>query len=434
MDERGMKRVSLMNLAKRAVHRVEMRPILSLYRRARVLADDVVSFVGTWRQQLATGRRHGARIRVLIYHPTGFSYGGTEKGLQLVATALPKSEYDVFFIAGDAPPTAGNISEADVAARRKELETSGVIVVRATFSRLGPPPGFVPEGINPSPVDIARAVSADLVITATWGYASYPIPAMPCPVFVFDIFGYGMTYNRRVKRVFALSEAIRRQNPAFAYPELKNPVLPWPVRRTYGLDTMRSSFRDRHGIPQSKVVFGRIGRAEDAIFDPISIDAFDRICRIGLDAVFVVVAAPPRMRAIVRERETPNVLFIESLGSDQEVFEFHAGIDVLAHARIDGESQGMNIIESMSVGNPVITHRSARWNAHLEYLDETCAFVVEPGDYESYAEAMIALIRDPTLLRQMGTAAQKIYESRFAPEVFIKELQRHIHAVVGDRR
>ena len=47
----------------------------------------------------------------------------------------------------------------------------------------------------------------------------------------------------------------------------------------------------------------------------------------------------------------------------------------------------------MIAGNPIITHKSHIWNAHLEYLRPEFSFIAEQHDVQKYKEHMESIIQ-----------------------------------------
>jgi glycosyltransferase involved in cell wall biosynthesis len=85
--------------------------------------------------------------------------------------------------------------------------------------------------------------------------------------------------------------------------------------------------------------------------------------------------------------------------------------------RLDGESFGLNIAESMLAGNPIITHKSHIWNAHLEYLKPEFSLVVEKDDVEGYKDAIKTLValkyNNPQEYLKMESCAKETGENLF---------------------
>ena len=127
----------------------------------------------------------------------------------------------------------------------------------------------------------------------------------------------------------------------------------------------------------------------------------------------------------MRERAIPNVHFLEPSPKEEDVWTFHNAIDVLAHYRRDGETQGLNINEAMLARKPIITHKSKHWNAHLEYLDESFSFIAEMDNSDQYAEFMnfFALYENKDRIKEMGNLARDKAIKLFLPEESIGKIE-----------
>jgi glycosyltransferase involved in cell wall biosynthesis len=76
------------------------------------------------------------------------------------------------------------------------------------------------------------------------------------------------------------------------------------------------------------------------------------------------------------------------------------------------ECGGAVVLEAMAMGLPVA---ATQWGGPVDYLDETCGFLVEPSSrldlVEGLANAMVALAKSPDLRMQMGrTGRDKVVE------------------------
>jgi len=193
------------------------------------------------------------------------------------------------------------------------------------------------------------------------------------------------------------------------------------------------NLRNSFGIKNTDTLFGRIGRASDEIFDPIGIFAFEKVTAGRDDVHYLIMSAPPILEKIVSERSIRNVHFLPPSGKESDVWTFHQAIDVLAHFRKDGESFGLNIAESMIVGNPIITHKTNLWNAQLEYLDESFARVAEQNDVEKYAKYMeeFAKIKKTDAFTKMQEASKAKAETLFLIENNIERFSRLIKAAIA---
>ena len=85
----------------------------------------------------------------------------------------------------------------------------------------------------------------------------------------------------------------------------------------------------------------------------------------------------------------------------------------------------------MFAGNPIITHKSHIWNAHLEILDPTFSLVADKDNVEQYADHMVKIIN----LKKSGeiaswkTASRMKAESNFLPESVVPQVEKIIDEV-----
>jgi hypothetical protein len=86
----------------------------------------------------------------------------------------------------------------------------------------------------------------------------------------------------------------------------------------------------------------------------------------------------------------------------------------------------------MLVGNPILTHKSSIWNAHLEYLDDSFSRYAEIDDYNQYGEniAQFRTLHETGELKIMGERAKEKAEKLFLIENTINLYQNIIDEAV----
>lgn len=198
-------------------------------------------------------------------------------------------------------------------------------------------------------------------------------------------------------------------------------VLNYPVKKpAHGRD-----LRARLGIGADVFVMGRIGRPDDHIFDPVSIKALKLLEEEGLrDILYLVQSPPPRMKAMAEELRLKQIMFIETpVVRDEEISEFYNTLDLLAHARRDGETFGLNIAEAMIHGKPVVSHVSRVVNGHADFV-RVCGYMAPVDDHKAYADLLRKLYLDRTLAARLGAAGRAYAEKNFLLENVGAELER----------
>jgi hypothetical protein len=254
----------------------------------------------------------------------------------------------------------------------------------------------------------------DVLVATGAGYPEFPVANMAnLPIIHINIFG-SVNPQKNIYLHFCISNFLTAQVAA-ALPDRKVETF---YIQSEGPDEAapQRAARLRAGLRlgESDVVFGRIGRPDDAIFDPIGIRAFQKVVAKYPQAHYLIMAPPPALQRIVAEEKIPNVHFLPPTGDENAVWAFHNAVDVLAHFRRDGETMGLNIGEAMLCGKPVITHKSFMWNAHLEFLDESFSRVAGIDDIMQYAGHMEYFLNLPEAgRRQMGELARQKAEKLF---------------------
>ncbi len=363
----------------------------------------------------------GEKNNVLIYHINALSFGGTEKNLQMIAKHLDKNKYNVFFMHGTK--TEKN--------RLDYLKDSGVNIIHFEYEKVQNGWPYLIGEMNPRLETVINEHAIDCIFTATPGQTIYPIINIRnIPIVLINIFG-SFTLQGNIKKSICISEEVKKL-AARVVDEDHLAVEYIPSERPLLNPEKSKALRERFNIPETDLLFGRIGRADDSIFDPIALLAFEVAVKTNPNIHYVIMSPANLAKELVEKNNVPNVHWLEPSYLEEDVWAFHGAIDVLAHFRMDGESFGLNIAESMLVGNPILTHKSHIWNAHLEYLDSSFSLYAEKGDYLTYAKNMNAFIEHHKTgeLKKMGQRAKEKAERLFLIENSITRYQKIINEAI----
>jgi glycosyltransferase involved in cell wall biosynthesis len=242
-----------------------------------------------------------------------------------------------------------------------------------------------------------------------------------------NIFG-APTIQENVKKIIYISNEVRKHAEKWTGYQKVATVSYCPIANPpIDIDT---TLRERLGIPLNAFVLGRIGRADDSIFDQIGIRAFAEVVKSHSDLHYIIMSPPPILEKIVAEDKITNVHFLPPSGKEADVWAFHKALDVFAHFRFDGETSGVAIAESLILGNPVITHRSRIWNAHLEYLAPDFAKIAEIDDVSSYAKYIVEFMEikqnNPLEWQKTRAAALSCGEYNFSSKIYSEKIRNMI--------
>jgi len=233
---------------------------------------------------------------------------------------------------------------------------------------------------------------------------------------------YGDHGSRADLRLFVSQDIASEQKWPEPFQVLYNPVEP-PVKEVQ----VQRHERRFEGVSERDtarvVVFGRVGRPDPHIYDPIALEAYSRV-ESPLTR-YVALAPPPNMVDHARWLGLKTFVALPPTIDERELSCLYSVFDVLAHARRDGETCGMNIQEAMYHGLPVISHVSDTHNAHVEILGEGYPWIAPRGDVVAYTRFMRAAVEDAQLRRELGERNRQRAEREFDARRIAERLLQH---------
>ena len=185
------------------------------------------------------------------------------------------------------------------------------------------------------------------------------------------------------KHVQWMADKVGNAEKGIFYPN--HHVVRNPIEAPYSSDNLREEL----DIPKDAFVFGRIGRDDDNIYDSTNIEAYAKVEQGN--TYFIFVNPSGKCRSDIKRLGIKNAKFIERTTSEVRLSKFYNTIDVMAHARKDGECNCASIWEAAAHRKPVISHYGTTFSGHLETIQDS-GFVVLRGDIDEYARIMNAFI------------------------------------------
>lgn len=136
-----------------------------------------------------------------------------------------------------------------------------------------------------------------------------------------------------------------------------------------------------------------------------------------------------RMDRTIKDKfhNLPNVcLDLDCRGESDLLSGYNDAAIVLVPLKEDtGSMSGITVVfEAMAMGKPVISTRSCYYPFDLE--KERCGIYVEEGDVEGLNRAINTLLKNPSLMQEMGRKGRKLVEDRFNYKLFCDELAVYI--------
>jgi len=189
---------------------------------------------------------------------------------------------------------------------------------------------------------------------------------------------------------------------------LPNPVDIQQIRKQLPSAAEIDAFKIKHQLRDAFIV-GRVGRADDAKFDLITLDAFALFSAQHPQARFLLVGATTRMLRHARALGIYHkVIVCENTPDLHQLLIYYQSISIFLAASAMGESFGMVMAEAMAAGTPVITISTEdRDNAQVEVVDNLVTGLVVAPRADQLAAALHFLFENPQLRAGLSAASQE---------------------------
>lgn len=190
----------------------------------------------------------------------------------------------------------------------------------------------------------------------------------------------------------------------------------------------RRRTREALGVDNFMVV-GTVGRLVDAKSYDLLLDVARVVCDEKPYVRFILAGAGPLEPDLLKKRDALNLkehfLF---LGQRRDIPELLAATDLYV---ISSKREGLpiSLIEAMMAGKPVI---STAVGGIPDTLTQACdGILVEPGDREALARAIIDLLNNRPRMEVLGRNARKKAIERYSPERVLAELEAIYAELLG---
>ncbi|MCL4553382.1 MAG: glycosyltransferase family 4 protein [Candidatus Marsarchaeota archaeon] len=210
-------------------------------------------------------------------------------------------------------------------------------------------------------------------------------------------------------------------------------VEPARIRLVYpGVDVNRfhprvtgARVRARYGINGDKVILttGRLAAGERYKGHDTVIECMPTILNQIPNVAYLVVGDGPdrwRIETLARKHNLDGRVVFAGAVPEEELPEFYAACDVFVMPSREGQNKhggtitegfGIVFLEAGASGKPVVGTRVG--GIPDAVVDGVTGLLVTPGNKKQLAEAIIALLQDPTLEKRLGEAARSRAEQEF---------------------
>ncbi len=367
----------------------------------------------------------------VVHHSNQFGLGGTEKDMLLFCKYHDKDVFDVHAAARKYPVPPHRLFADSVKsffgsesarARKAQNDMNHIRVPdflrylgedHVHFYRVSALRGLFRK-LSPSILHVHHNGETQIPLNRPEAIKDIPL--------IFTINGFGFKgespHHERISRILFPSNWVWEEAAPWSRGDERCGMLYCPIETPHAETDLRAEM----GIEPDTVVFGRVGRNANDIHHPISLQAYKEV--ESDKTLFLALAPPLQMIEDAKKLGIKNIRWLEPTVDEVWLSRFYNTMDVLAHARLDGETFGCAIAEAMIHGRPVITHRSHLRNAQAELLDANSGFVTDQNDVKNYAGAMRALIANADLRKKMGGAAKARAMENFEAGLITRKLEK----------
>jgi glycosyltransferase involved in cell wall biosynthesis len=166
------------------------------------------------------------------------------------------------------------------------------------------------------------------------------------------------------------------------------------------------------GCPPNALVVGSVGWLTDIKGHQYLIEAIAKLKQDFPALHLVIVGSGERHDALLQQAESAGLRdAVHLLGHRDDIDVCLAGMDLFVLPSLN-EGMGRALIEAMSAGLPVIASRVGGIPAVISH--ERTGLLVPPGDADALADALRRLLDRPEWATQLGGAASRSVDSRYA--------------------
>lgn len=191
----------------------------------------------------------------------------------------------------------------------------------------------------------------------------------------------------------------------FLVPPWRIEVIPNGIDQTAALAAAQAPTPELVDLPPGQPVVCALARLSAEKDLGLLLDAFGRARRRHPANLLVVGDGPERSALEAQAVALGLGKAVRFLGYRANVFPYLARADLFVHT-CQFEGFGYTLLEAMTCGLPVVA-TDCPYGPREVVGTAQCGFLVPPGDSEALAQALLTLLNDPQLRRQMGANARE---------------------------
>lgn len=372
-------------------------------------------------------RKHEKKIRVAAIKFALGADGGTEKFLQTILANLPKDEFEVdAYYTNAAPYVNSDYKHADNNPKNLEyLKENGInlIPVHVDFKDVTNP---IHPWVGTNFFELFDEDKYDIVTRAIAGHDEYPGTLIKNPWMIDIVTLPNMAHSKEnIYKVIHISEFQKQTWVNAGGPESKAVVIPLiselPLKTT---ESLRAELK----ISKESFVFGFHQRDSDGIFSPISLEAYKKV--MNENTYFIIMGGSTLYLEYAKANNLTNFIQLPHSGDPKQLDRFLNTLNVLAHARKDGETFGLSIAEAMSYGLPVVSHHAPAVG-HIETIGDG-GIVCE--SLEQYSDFLHKLMTDNETYLKYSKASTERFNEKLSLKTNIEKIVKIFKEAANTKR
>ncbi len=211
-----------------------------------------------------------------------------------------------------------------------------------------------------------------------------------------------------------------------------NGVDPRPFTDSPEIRAQAAEIRRQLGVEAGQPIIGFVGRLTRDKGITELLQAFRLVRRSFPEALLVLIGVyekgDPVPPATCAEIESdPGIV---SLGFVPDVTPYYLAMDIFVLPTYR-EGFPISVLEAQAAARPVVTTRAT--GAIDSIVDGVTGVLVPVGDAQALANALVVLLSNPELARQMGLAGRERMLQEFTQETIWEALTRFYHQLMHDR-
>ncbi|MEK7828447.1 MAG: glycosyltransferase family 4 protein, partial [Deltaproteobacteria bacterium] len=198
----------------------------------------------------------------------------------------------------------------------------------------------------------------------------------------------------------------------------------------FNSDVVKAVSREELGISSDAVIVGTIAILRRKKGHHTLLDAIPLVLKEIPNAFFIFAGDGPQKENIERKiRELGIERNVKLLGLRQDIPEILKAIDIFVLPTLQ-EALGTSFLEAMAMKKPVVGTKVGGVPEVVK--DGVTGILVPPEEPLKLADAIIILLKDRELMKQMGYEGRRDVEEKYSVDVMVKGLFDFYNSLIGE--